>query len=117
MRGLINMASKIRAASRPNEAIEIERVLEEVQKALLKIDSETKNENLPSLDSISLTLETTVTKTEGGKFKILIFTFGKTYTKESAQSIQVKLTPPPASALMYVAEGPSLADQLAEAII
>ena len=85
--------------------VEIKTVIDEIETALAKVATDLDKHNLPPLKQVSLTLQTVVTGKAGGTIKLLIFTFGSTYKKSTAQQIDLILEPPPANAAINVGTG------------
>jgi hypothetical protein len=104
------------AATAAGREVLIERVLSEVQKALDETRTRTQDVALPPLSTVTLTLQTVVTKSAGGKFKILIFSFGKKWEKERAQELVFQLKPS-ANIRSIDALGQSLAEGLTDALV
>src|SRR5437899_1704592 len=80
-------------ASAPSE-VAVDAVLKEVQLALATVQTQLADKSFPPLESVELTLETVLSKKGGGKFKLFIFSFGKTWEKERSQKLVLSLTPP-----------------------
>lgn len=81
----------------PSETeVAVASVVQEIDKALGLIKTGIDDGlTLPPLKSATLNLQTTVSKKGGGGFNFLIFTFGKTWTKEQSQTLQIVLVPAP----------------------
>ena len=71
----------------------------------------------PPLDSVVLHLLTEYNVSGGPKFKVLIFSFGKTWERQRSNELVITLKPPKPSTDAQVAATPSLAGQLVAAIV
>ena len=96
---------------------EIASVLREIQEGLAQTQTRLKELGMPALASVTLTLKTEVSSDKEGKIKVLIFTFGKTWKKETSQEIVLSMIPPPASPGGMAFVGPVLSERLAKAIL
>ena len=103
----------------PADAIAIESVLFEIQKALIVVQNSSAAEDLPPLETVTLEFETAVKREVGAKFKILILSFGARWEKEKSHRLTMTLTPPSPDTLaaMETMPEPTLADQLVSAIL
>lgn len=72
----------------------VENILNQIQVGLQKIQDELDDADLPPLSSVDLTLESYWKKEAGGKFKLLIFSFGKKWEKEISHQLSIKMIPP-----------------------
>jgi hypothetical protein len=91
----------------------IEKLLAEVQKALLNAQKRITDASFPELDSVVLTLQTAMTLAAEAKVKFVVFTVGMSWEREESQELVLTLKPPkPPQAIVS-----SLADQLADAIV
>ncbi len=97
-------------------AVQIETILKEVQLGLSKVQATLVEESLPPLASVQLTLKTVVKHEGGPVFKFLVFSFGKKWEKERAQSLTLTLKPPK-PATSEVSSKRTVADMLAGAIV
>jgi len=82
-------------AGEEDRGILIGRVVEEVQKALRAARDRPELSAFPKFKNATLTLQTVITRSVGGKIKLWIFSFGKTWEKERSHELVLKLTPPP----------------------
>ena len=95
----------------------VDAVLGEIQKGIhLARQTLAGDPSLPRLDHVEVSLNTVLKKSGGGGFKILIFSFGKKWEKESVQKLTLKLKPYGSSNLAG-APKPPLSEQLANAIV
>ena len=106
--------------NRQSDGFTIDEVLSSIQSALQIAANETEKGDLPELKlaTVTVTLQTTFARKGGPKFKILVFSFGATWTKEKSQQTIVTLTPPtPKQTDHLPMQGGDITDNLAEAII
>src|SRR5262249_17244187 len=68
-------------------------------------------------DSVVLNLETEYNVQGGPKFKLLIFSFGKTWERQRSNELVLTLKPPKPSTEVQVSATPSFASQLVAAIV
>ena len=97
--------------------VEIETILSEIQSGLSLAQARIKDLGMAPLKSVTLTLKTEASRDAGGRFKILIFTFGHDWRQELTQEVTLELTPPPPPPPTMTFAGPRLADHLVEAIV
>ncbi len=74
--------------------VTIEQALKEIQRALVIAQSELANMDAPPLEEVQLTLQTILTRSAGGEFKLFLWSFGKKWEKERAHQIVLTLKPP-----------------------
>lgn len=99
------------------QGVPIERLLSEIQLGLAKAQKELAEEKIPLLKSVSLDLIAQATKEGGPKVNLLIVSLGQKWEKNITQEIEITLKPPTATQRLKIAKGPSVADQLATAIV
>jgi len=102
--------------SNNGDDIAIEQVLTQIKQALANISTRLEQGALPKLKSVTLTLQTTVTKDAGGKVKLFVISFGHKWEKEKSQELVLQLTPPPPGVGANVG-AVSVTQQLEDAII
>ncbi len=98
------------------QGIVIDRLLKEVQKGLARAQKEVHGKGLPPLQSVTLNLTAEVRRDVGAKLNLYIVSFGHKWEKSRSQEIEVSLKPPSPTEPLKVAGGPSVSDQLVEAI-
>lgn len=101
----------------PADAITIQEVLTEVQRALADVQHQLVAAQIPPLDSVVLHLLTEYNVSGGPKFKVLIFSFGKTWERERSNELTITLKPPKANQQPELLNTPGLASQLVAAIV
>ena len=111
------LMSYAQAQSSTETKVTIEQVLAEVQIGLAKAQTEMADLNMPPLKSVTLTLQTLLTRAGGPKLKLLVFSFGQTWEKEQSQEMILELTPPRPYTPFDIATEAKLSVQLVEAII
>ena len=75
-------------------ARQIDQVLLEIQRALLKVQTEAASRSLPILSSVSLELETEVAYGANGELDLYVVSIGGTTENQSVQRVSLKLVPP-----------------------
>lgn len=99
-----------------SDSVEIRAILTEVRKALDAGAAELKDDSLPPLDSVTLTLQASVARDLGGKVNVLIVAFGASIQAETTQELVLTLAPPkPPKAI--ASPLPTFSDQLVQAIV
>src|SRR5436190_12825223 len=101
----------------PADAITIQEVLTEVQRGLSEAQQQLVAAKIPPLDSVVLHLLTEYNVSGGPKFKVLIFSFGKTWERERSNELTITLKPPKADQQSELLSAPGLASQLVAAIV
>jgi 23S rRNA maturation mini-RNase III len=96
------------------QSVVIEKLLSEVQKALVDAQARMQDPSFPALESVTLTLQTALTLAAGGKISVVIGYLGVNWQSERLQEIVLKLTPPARESATRIK---SLANQLADAIV
>jgi hypothetical protein len=81
----------------PKDAVPLENLLREVKETLAVAEGLAREQDLPPLESVTLTLETVAVKDSGGTVKLFVFQFGATTTTTDTNRIVLTLTPPPPS--------------------
>ena len=99
------------------DAVTIQEVLTEVQRGLAEAQQQLVAGKIPPLDSVVLNLQTEYNVQGGPRFKLLIFTFGKTWERQRSNELVITLKPPKPSLEPQIAATPSLASQLVAAIV
>ncbi len=97
------------------DGVEVKKVLVEVQKAL-KASAGKLSTQMPDLESVTLTLQASVTKDVGGKISLFFISFGHSVQREATQELTLTLTPPKIERAI-APPPPTLADQLVDAIV
>ncbi|KAA1247262.1 hypothetical protein [Aquimarina sp. RZ0] len=95
----------------------VEKILDEIQLGLVQIQTQLTSENLPPLDSVELTLETYHKKSKGGKIRLLIFSIGKLWEKETSQKLKLTLKPPAPAGIGQVSRKASLSEGLVDMVV
>jgi len=101
----------------PPDAITIQEVLTEVQRGLSDAQRQLVAAKIPPLDSVVVHLLTEYHVSGGPKFKVLIFSFGKTWERERSNELTITLRPPRADQQPELLNTPGLASQLVTAIV
>ena len=99
------------------DAVTIQEVLTEVQRGLAEAQQRLVAGKTPPLDSVVLNLQTEYNVQGGPRFKLLIFTFGKTWERQRSNELVITLKPPKPSLEPQITATPSLASQLVAAIV
>lgn len=100
-----------------DDGITIQEVLTEVQRGLSDAQQLLLAANIPPLDSVVLNLQTEYNVQGGPKFKLLIFSFGKTWERQRSNELVLTLKPPKPSTDVQRANTTGLANQLVAAIV
>jgi hypothetical protein len=82
------------AASDDKGVVAIQAVISQVRGALIDVQKDLRDKNLPPLASIDLTLKTVAEKDAGGTFKLWIISFGVKREKDQTSTVTIHLTPP-----------------------
>ena len=101
----------------PADAITIQEVLTEVQRGLSEAQQQLVAAKIPPLDSVVLHLLTEYNVSGGPKFKVLIFSFGKTWERQRSNELVITLKPPKPATDVHATGTPGLASQLVAAIV
>jgi hypothetical protein len=101
----------------PADAITIQEVLTEVQRGLSEAQQQLVAAKIPPLDSVVLHLLTEYNVSGGPKFKVLIFSFGKTWERQRSNELVITLKPPKPAVDVHATGTPGLATQLVAAIV
>ena len=101
----------------PADAITIQEVLTEVQRGLSEAQQQLVAAKIPPLDSVVLHLLTEYNVSGGPKFKVLIFSFGKTWERQRSNELVITLKPPKPQVEIQATGTPGLATQLVAAIV
>ena len=101
----------------PADAITIQEVLTEVQRGLSEAQQQLVAAKIPPLDSVVLHLLTEYNVSGGPKFKVLIFSFGKTWERQRSNELVITLKPPKPQVEVQATGTPGLATQLVAAIV
>jgi len=99
------------------DAVTIQEVLTEVQRGLVEAQQQLVAGQIPPLDSVVLNLQTEYNLQGGPRFKLLIFTFGKTWERQRSNELVITLKPPKPTMETQVTGTPGLAGQLVAAIV
>lgn len=103
--------------ARDSDGVTIQEVLTEIQRGLSDAQQILVAAKMPPLDSVVLNLQTDYNVQGGPKFKLLIFSFGKSWERQRSNELVLTLKPPKPSAEVQVSTGPGLANQLVAAIV
>ena len=101
----------------PADAITIQEVLTEVQRGLSEAQQQLAAAKIPPLDSVVLHLLTEYNVSGGPKFKVLIFSFGRTWERQRSNELVITLKPPKPATDVQAVGTPGLATQLVAAIV
>jgi hypothetical protein len=104
------------AGQPPEQGVELQQVVTQIKTALRDAAPALKGGVLPPLKSVTVVLQTEVSKATGGTFKFLVFSFGTKYEKSRSQELSITLTPPETKP-ETVSKTPSLAEPLKDAIL
>ena len=104
-------------ASPEPEAVLIQELLSEIQTALARVQTDLAGAGIPPLQSVTLALVAEARRNVGGRINLFIVSFGHKWEKDRTQSIELTLKPPKPTAPVKLAETPSIADQLASALV
>jgi NTP-dependent ternary system trypsin peptidase co-occuring protein len=99
------------------DAITIQEVLTEVQRGLSEVQHQLVAAQIPPLDSVVLHLLTEYNVSGGPKFRVLIFSFGKTWERQRSNELTITLKPPKPDQQLQSVTTPGLASQLVAAIV
>jgi Trypsin-co-occurring domain 2 len=99
------------------DGITIQEVLTEIQRGLSDAQQILVAAKIPPLDSVVLNLQTEFNVQGGPKFKLLIFSFGKTWERQRSNELVLTLKPPKPSTEAEASAEPGLANQLVAAIV
>lgn len=100
-----------------DKGVVISELLTEVQKGLGEAQTQLADSGFPPLESVTLTLQTEVADRGGGKVTVVIASLGRVWDKERADEITLTLRPPKPYAPTPASAGPSVSEQLVEAIV
>jgi len=102
-------------SSTPSQ-VTVTNVVREIETALglVKTGMASRGVKLPPFKSATVTLQTTVMKQAGGGFTFLVFTFGKKWSKEQSQTLELVLSLPAVQGIRPTA---TVAQDLANAIL
>src|SRR6476620_4316674 len=119
---LVVTAKTVLLGSPPQErpaadAVTIQEVLTEVQRGLAEAQQQLVAAQIPPLDSVVLNLQTEYNVQGGPRFKLLIFTFGKTWERQRSNELVITLKPPKPGTNEQVLATPSLDSQRVAAIV
>jgi len=98
------------------QAVAIEDVISQVQKALANVQTVLANNHFPPLKQVKLSLQTVATKKDGITLKLWVISFGSTVEKTGTQQMDLVLVPPPPGLPEKTASS-SLTDDLQNAIL
>lgn len=110
-----NSFAQKKKAKSPESQLLLENILQEVQRALIKVQNEAETGSLPPLDNVSLNLSAELASDLDGKISLYIVSFGAGISKTSTQSIRIELTPPKPRTKSPVSS--SFGESLSEAIL
>jgi hypothetical protein len=92
-------------------------VLTEVQRGLSEAQQMLLAARIPPLDTVVLNLQTEYNVQGGPRFKLLIFSFGKTWERQRSNELVITLKPPKPSPDVNATETANLSRQLVAAIV
>ncbi len=104
-------------AQSPPDAITVQEVLNEIQRGLSGAQQELVAGKIPPLDSVVLNLLTEYNAKGGPKFRILIFSFGKTWEKQRSNQLVLTLKPPKPEVEQPLGGTAGISTQLVAAIV
>jgi hypothetical protein len=93
----LSIAQHATAAPPNSDVVAIQKVVEQVQDALTRVEKQRGTLHLPKLKSIDLTLQTIAEKEVGGTFKLWVITFGAKRDYKQTQEVVIHLSPPNAN--------------------
>jgi hypothetical protein len=96
--------------------IAIDQLLQQIQIGLAKVQKDLTQDDIPPLQSVTLNLVAEAKKEAGGKINLYIVSFGKKWERDKTQEIEITLKPPSPNKPAPVAQGPTVADELINAI-
>lgn len=99
------------------QGIAIQQLLEQVQEGLLRAQVRLVNMGMPPLDSVQLDLQATAVKSANGGVSLWVISFGKKWERDLSQEVMITLKPPKPSGPVRAAAEPTMADELADAIV
>lgn len=99
-----------------SQGVVIDRLLPQIQRALIRVQDEADVANLPKLTSVRLELSTFLKKGADGKIRFFVFSLGGGGSQETSQNITLTLSPPAPGAPSPVGVD-YLADALANSIL
>lgn len=97
--------------------ISLSDMVHSVQVALRNAQSQIAKDKLPSLDTVTLSLKTTLKKEVTGGFTLFIVSFGGAETTVTTSSVTIKLVPPKADAAAHVTPIAEISNTLKESIL
>lgn len=98
------------------QGVLIDQVLTEIQSALSKVQKDLAFEKIPPLQSVTLDLVVEVKKEVGAKINLYVVTFGKKWERDRSQEVEITLKPPSPGAPTKAGKGPSVSEELVNAI-
>ncbi|HEV2102010.1 MAG TPA: trypco2 family protein [Candidatus Acidoferrum sp.] len=107
----------ITKAAEGDEGILISKLITQIQIGMAKAQKQLSDKKIPKLKSVTLDLSTEAKISAGGKINLYIFSFGKKWERDRSHEIEVTLKPPSPTQGLKVAAGPSISDQLSDAIV
>lgn len=114
---IVGLASCATAQVSSKREATIPNVLNEVQKALVKAQTQIADLGMPPLKSVTLTLQTGLIGKGGPKADLVVVSLGQTWQKERSQELILELIPPEPYTPIEIASKPELSDQIVEAIV
>ena len=104
-------------AGNSTQGVTVDAVLTEIQKGLSQAQKIVTEGSLPPLESVTLTLLAEYNVKGGPKFKLLIFSFGKTWERQTSNQLTYVLKPPSAASQQPVGADVGISKQLVDAIV
>lgn len=95
--------------------VQVEQLIREIKLTLAKVAESTAAESLPKLKSATVNLETQLSTSAGGGFRLLVVSTDAKVTETNTQKIRIKLVPEPVKGAPIKIS--SISENLAEAIL
>jgi hypothetical protein len=112
---LLCAATPVWAQSADEDGATLEAVVQAIRESL--IEAQKNNvEGFPALSGVNMTLNTTVTKKVGAKFKFLIFSIGASTQTDNSSSLELQMAPPLTQTAVSSVDPDALKKTLAKAI-
>ncbi len=98
-----------------NDGARLESVIDSVREALN--EAQTNNvPGFPPLKSVTIKLQTIVSRSAGGQVQFLVFSLGTRYTSDATSTVELDMVPPKTRETESLVAGPDLKEALAQAI-
>ena len=103
------------AAGGGADGARLEAVIDAVRESLN--EAQTNNvAGFPPLKSVTIKLQTVVSRSVGGQVQFLVFSLGTRYTSDTASTVELEMVPPKTREVESLTVGPDLKEALAQAI-